>query len=216
MVRSIHVVVPKRELESTLQVLSTSEHVHGLATFYGEGVSMLIFKSDERKLQGTLRRLNNIGVGSRFGTIDVHSLVTTLPSIRRTGSSKKKYRIDDRMSVEEIQDAIDAQSRLTFDFLVMTGIAAILSGTGLVGDSSTTVVASMLVSPLMGPILCLTFGLTSKHDDMIKRGLVNVACGLAVCLGVSAAKQNNTVRRSLTLTPRAGRHRHWHVHYPLL
>jgi uncharacterized membrane protein len=176
--------VPRRELEATLLVLSTSSHVHGLATFYGDGVSMCVFKSDERKMQGTLKRLSNIGVGSRFGTIDVTTLVTTLPSIRSKSGGKKKYKIDDRMSVEEIRSAIESQSRLTFDFLAMTCIAAILSGTGLVGDSSTTVVASMLVSPLMGPILCVTFGLASGNSDMIKRGTVNVLCGLLLCICV--------------------------------
>ena len=234
MVRSIFVTIPKNEHEPTLQVLSMSEHVHGLATFHvsfarcapspcavinnvlrscfhsnphpapvpapapapapapnhrartqGDGVALFIFKSDERKLQVILRRLNNIGVGTRFGTIDVQQLVTTLPSIRKSKwNSRRHYRVDDRMSVEEIKDAIDDQSRLTFDFLAMTTIAAVIAGSGLVGDSGTTVVASMLVSPLMGPLLCVTFGIASKNSDMIKRGLVNKLTGSAICFAV--------------------------------
>ena len=69
----------------------------------------------------------------------------------------------------QIKDAIESQSRLTFDFLAMSGIAATLSGSGLVGDSGTTVVASMLISPLMGPVLAVTFGVASRSDDMVKR-----------------------------------------------
>ncbi|GMH56507.1 hypothetical protein TL16_g02149 [Triparma laevis f. inornata] len=173
------------DVATLVAVLSTSEHVHGLATFTGSGVTLLSFKSDERRLQSTLRRLNNIGVGTRFGTIDVLSLVTTLPSLRRSKyNDPRRYRIDDRMSVEEIKDAIDSQSRLTFDFIAMTSIAAIMSGSGLVGDSGTTVVASMLISPLMGPILCVTFGIASKNDDMIKRGLMNMLAGSAICFGI--------------------------------
>ncbi len=183
MVRKVTVTVPLNEHPTTLSVLQSSDHVHGLATFYGEGVSMLTFTSDERKLQATLRRLNRIGAGSRFGTVDVAPLVATMPTIRR-GKGNRKYRIDDRMSVEEIRDAVDAGSRLTFDFLAMTSIAAIMSGSGLVGDSGTTVVASMLVSPLMGPLLCATFGVASGDMLMAKRGAVNAAVGTLLCLAV--------------------------------
>ena len=189
MVRSVHVTVPKTEHSSTLTVLSTSDHVHGLATLFGDGVTVFAFKSDDRRLQNTLKRLNNIGVGTRFGTIDVMGLVTTLPPIKKhggDGSGKKQYRVDDRMTVEEIRDAIDGQSRLTFDFLAMTVVASLMSATGLVGDSATTVVSSMLISPLMGPILCLTFGVSVRDRDMVKRGIVNatIAVALAFTVGI--------------------------------
>ena len=142
MVRSINVTVPSTEYSDTLQILSTTSHVHSLATFPGSGVTLLTFKADERRLQGILKRPGNIGVGTRFGTIDVTALVTTLPPLRRSKyNDPRRYRIDDRMSVEEIKDAIDGQSRLTFDFIAMTMIAAVMSGSGLVGDSGTTVVA---------------------------------------------------------------------------
>ena len=37
-------------------------------------------------------------------------------------------------------------------------VASLLAGSGLAVNSSVVVVASMLVSPLMGPILAITFG----------------------------------------------------------
>ena len=45
---------------------------------------------------------------------------------------------------------------------------------GLLTDSPVTVVASMLVSPLMGPILAIAFGLTILDFDMVSRGCRNV------------------------------------------
>jgi len=189
MVRSCNVIVPNNELGNVMTVLQNSPDTHGLATFYGEGVAMVTFKSDERKLQKTLNRLSNVGVGVRFGTVDVTALVTCIPNIRRPSShaissQNRKYRVDDRMTVEEIKDAIDAQSRLTFDFLAMTAIAAVMSGSGLVGDSGTTVVASMLVSPLMGPLLCVIFGLASRDRDMVRRGIYNSTAGVILCFSI--------------------------------
>ena len=66
------------------------------------------------------------------------------------------------MAVEEIYEAVDSQSHLTFDYLLFCFVAAMISGVGLITESSVTVVASMLVSPLMGPILGVTFGVTVR------------------------------------------------------
>lgn len=88
------------------------------------------------------------------------------------------------MTVEEIFDTIDNQSHLTFDYLAMVFVAALIAAMGLLTDSSVTVVASMLVSPLMGPILCVSFGAVIKNTEMVKRGLKNEMFGVAICISV--------------------------------
>ena len=40
----------------------------------------------------------------------------------------------------------------------------------------------MLVSPLMGPILAVTFGAKICDGEMVKRGLRNELYGVLVCL----------------------------------
>ena len=49
MVRSVSVTVPTSNSSSTLTVLSSSSHVHGLAAFGGDGVVLYVFKVDERR-----------------------------------------------------------------------------------------------------------------------------------------------------------------------
>lgn len=71
-------------------------------------------------------------------------LISTLSS--QAGKKKRKYKLSDRMTVEEIFENVDSQSHLTFDYLMMVVVAAIIAGVGLISDSSVTVVASMLVS----------------------------------------------------------------------
>jgi uncharacterized membrane protein len=86
------------------------------------------------------------------------------------------------MSVEEIRSSINGQSRLTFDYLVMVAAAALIAGVGIITDSSVTVVASMLVSPLMGPILCAAFGIAVCRWDMVWRGVRNELYGVRIIL----------------------------------
>lgn len=92
-----------------------------------------------------------------------------------------------RMSIHEIFQSIDSSSHLTFDYLAMTAAAAAIAAAGLVQDSSVTVVASMLLSPLMSPILCLTYGAAVGHSEMLRRGVRNESAGVLVALLVGLA-----------------------------
>jgi glucan phosphoethanolaminetransferase (alkaline phosphatase superfamily) len=78
-------------------------------------------------------------------------------------------------------------------------LASLIAGAGLLGDSSTAVIASMLgtcinthkflgvliffvVSPLMGPILSMTFGLATMQMNIVLRGFRNEIIGILVSL----------------------------------
>ncbi|MEO1645087.1 MAG: DUF389 domain-containing protein, partial [Chloroflexota bacterium] len=50
-----------------------------------------------------------------------------------------------------------------------------------------TVVASMLVSPLMGPILCVSYGFSVGRQDMVYLGFRNELWGMFLCLLVVGA-----------------------------
>ena len=95
---------------------------------------------------------------------------------------KKSYVISDRMPVDEIQELIEEGNHLTFDFLALISIASLIAGAGLVGDNVVFVIASMLVSPLMGPILSTTFGLAIQNYDIVYRGLRNEAWGVFISM----------------------------------
>ena len=135
----------------------------------------------------------SIGVGVQDGTIDIiHA--TSMPSFPRSskladGKVKKRkgqFFRDDRLTDDAIYEAVDNVSHLTFDYLAMLLVGSLIAGVGLISDSAVTVVASMLVSPLMGPILCIAFGLTVQDATMMCRGLRNEVIGVGLCFGMGA------------------------------
>ena len=63
-------------------------------------------------------------------------------------------------------------------------IASTIAGTGLLIDSSTTVIAAVLLSPLMGPILSITFGLAINDYRTIIKGARNGCVGILIALTV--------------------------------
>src|SRR4051812_16501901 len=87
----------------------------------------------------------------------IQDYLVTFPLLRSSPSSSSSYnshslRTGDRMSTEEIYELVDSNLHLTFDFLSILTVAAVIAAVGLITDSAVLVVA-MVISPLMGPIL---------------------------------------------------------------
>lgn len=144
------------------------------------------FKTKDKYLQNVLEEINSVGCGRDYGHIDVMQVLLSRPPISTIGeiSGKKKraYRVSERMTVDEISCFIDDGNHLTFNYMILLFMASLIAGTGLLTDSSTTVIASMLVSPLMGPILSITFGCAVRDLETIRRGMRNEVVGIAISL----------------------------------
>ena len=147
---------------------------------------VLAFNASQKHVPQLLAIVASHGIGAQPGTrIAIQDLLTTVPQLRGPQSGEKKrrkYATADRMSIEEIFYSVDSGSHLTFDYLAMVVVAGSIAAAGLLSDSSVTVVASMLVSPLMSPILCITYGIAMNHWEMIRRGFRNEAVGVLLCL----------------------------------
>ena len=62
----------------------------------------------------------------------------------------RSYSSSDRMTLQEIHGIVDGQTHLTCEYLSLVIVAALIASVGLRRNSATTVISSMLVSPLMG------------------------------------------------------------------
>ncbi|KAK2725623.1 uncharacterized protein LOC136032262 isoform X2 [Artemia franciscana] len=87
-----------------------------------------------------------------------------------------------RFAVQQVVDGSRMAGTINFDYSVFLLCAGLLAATGLVENSSVILVASMLVSPIMGPILAGTFGLSIRDKSLYKLGLKNEMISLASCL----------------------------------
>jgi|AntRauMFilla1563_2_1112583.scaffolds.fasta_scaffold92400_1 uncharacterized membrane protein len=68
-----------------------------------------------------------------------------------------------RLAIEEIYTDVNMGSGISFDYVAFVVIASAIAGLGLITNNTVMIVASMLVSPLMGPILAFTV-LTASPD----------------------------------------------------
>ncbi len=90
--------------------------------------------------------------------------------------------------VEAVQQHIEEEGALTERFVLMSALSAGIATLGLLQSSAAVVIGAMLVSPLMGPIAALGFGIASLDGERTIRAaralgigaLVGVLIGMAI------------------------------------
>ncbi|CAF1563468.1 unnamed protein product, partial [Didymodactylos carnosus] len=100
----------------------------------------------------------------------------------KINESDFKKSVRARLMVHQVVAAIRVSTALTFDFVILLILASMLAAFGLLENSTVIIVASMLVSPLMNPILGVVFGLSVREHSLWKCGLRNEVIGLLICL----------------------------------
>ncbi len=72
------------------------------------------------------------------------------------------------------------------DFYILVVGAALLAASGILLDSIPVLIASMVVAPLMWPLLGLSLGIVSKDGRLVGRTLCMLVASMAIALGVAA------------------------------
>lgn len=73
-------------------------------------------------------------------------------------------------------------SQFDFNYTTLLIIAGAIAALGLANNSSATIIASMLVSPLMGPVTSIAYGLSIGDFKMVRMALVTEVVSLVVCV----------------------------------
>lgn len=154
-----------------------------------------------------LRHLNDSGIGVRLNSVvsvlpctlyyqgKQQSMIEDCQSVDKIDECKQKsakpsawdkfvLSVRSRLTVTQVVEGVRADASLTFDFLALLVTAGIVAALGLAENSTIVLVASMLISPLMGPIMAGTFGTVIEDRQLQKMGVLNELFGLLVCLVV--------------------------------
>lgn len=147
----------------------------------------------EGRISGTNESLATFSLVEDLPTTDIlpsNSIETDSTSNDLTLSRKIRKRISEsnfkksvraRLMVHQVVATIRAATTLSFDFVLLICLASMLAAFGLLENSTVIIVASMLVSPLMSPILGIAFGLSVREHSLWRRGLKNELIGLLIC-----------------------------------
>jgi len=91
-----------------------------------------------------------------------------------------------RVSREELYADLTEGLGVSWQFLVMVALAAIVAAIGLIRNSATVIIAAMVIAPLLKPNLALALGTTLGDLDLVRTSvrvnLAGMALGFALAL----------------------------------
>jgi uncharacterized hydrophobic protein (TIGR00271 family) len=163
-----------------------------------ENIIKLTFIADrDTEAETVIARLEHLGIGQDYGSIsmvnlDVHlnsKLSSSIPpslSINKLKGRETSFKqsVKSRLVVQQLLNGVHDACNLSFDFIMLAFLASIIACCGLVTDSPAVIVASMLVSPIMGPISAIAFGTVLKDWKLVKKAILVELVGLCIILFV--------------------------------
>ncbi|XP_053606842.1 uncharacterized protein LOC128673191 [Plodia interpunctella] len=99
-----------------------------------------------------------------------------------TGWTRFMSSVRARTNLAQVLHQVRADAALTFDWIFLLVVAAFVAAIGLVENSTVVLVASMLISPLMGPITAGTLGTAVKDRSLQHMGFMHETLGLFLSL----------------------------------
>ncbi|XP_061714986.1 uncharacterized protein LOC133523428 isoform X2 [Cydia pomonella] len=119
-----------------------------------------------------LHCLTQLGIGVRWKSV-----------VRRKSEEAKRWRsfvesIRSKLTVKQVVDGVRGGGELSFDYLTLILTADSLAALGLVENNASNIVAAMLVSPLMGPVMSITFGTIIADRSLVRSGFESLVLGM--------------------------------------
>jgi uncharacterized hydrophobic protein (TIGR00341 family) len=152
------------------------------ATSYDFGESYRFeCRIDDYQTNFALEELKARGIGVAYGDIVVRP-VSLLISSRKEDDALPKSAGVNRQDILATLGDISGLSRA---YILMNVLAAALAAFGLLNNDVVVIIASMIVAPLLGPIVLTSLGLLSlETTSFIKRGLFAEITGISVTVVV--------------------------------
>lgn len=154
------------------------------ATSYDFGTAFRYeFTIDNYQTNILIEELKARGIGSAYGEIIVRPLELKISSKEKSDTLPES----EGVNREEILANLGNISGFSKTYLLLCALAASLAALGLLNNDAIVIISSMIVAPLMGPIILTSLGLLSlETTSFVKRGIIAEITGISATVIVAA------------------------------
>ena len=189
MSRLVQVMLPAGKQETVLETLDDEgvDYVVVDETSGREYVAVVWFPLPTNAVEPVLDRLREVGIGEDAYTVivDTNTVVS-----RRFEQLEEEYaeseESEDRIAREELTTRASELAPALPSYVIMTTVSAIIATAGLLLDSPSVVVGSMVIAPLIGPAMATAVGSVVNDPEMFKRGVRLQLLGALLAIGGAA------------------------------
>lgn len=87
-----------------------------------------------------------------------------------------------RVSREELHATMTEELRNPAEYAIFTVLSAVFATAGLLLDSATVIVGSMVVSPVLGPAVASSVGTIVDDDSIVRKGIIRQVGGAGIAV----------------------------------
>lgn len=182
--RLVQVLIPEGKRASVVAALDEEEIDYAIFEETGRGdfEAMVQFPVPPSGVEPVLERLRAAGVSE-----DAYTIVLPTETVisRRLDALEERYS-GLRISREELLARAEDLSPATSTYVAFLVLSTIIATTGLLLDSSATIIGAMVVAPLMGPAITASVGTIVDERELISRGVSLQVGGLVLAIAVGA------------------------------
>lgn len=149
----------------------------------GGSVSMRIVV-EEDELSEILEELEKRVTEEKVVVYDVRAAI---PDERKDNGEDEELAIGRfiKSSKEELREIVVGPVNLSFNFIIMVVMSAIVAGIGILQQNVAIVIGAMVIAPFLGPNMLISFGITLGSIKYVYRGLYVAAVATIIAVLIS-------------------------------
>ncbi len=184
------IAIGRRELRQLMRDagVKRDDHIERLVVRSGDAAGIAAEMNEHDLVMLGANNQRAVQLIMELTEIPVVAVVKRAPPLRVWYRKKNSPEWNPRLSPADYVDLIQGLrrgSRLSVDFLIMLGLAAAIASLGLLQDSSAVVIGSMLLAPLMTPMIGIGLSLAQANPKLGWNSLVSIICGFILTLAIS-------------------------------
>ena len=175
--KQLTISIPKEKTKQVVDVIKKRPEFKRVIVLTGVNCNQVTIYLSQYHVNELLNDLDKIGVGVTDGIISVSELDIVKPIHT---INKKHYSKFGALSIEHIYMILSSSIGIDIDFILYLVIATVIAGIGLATDDVLMVVASMLLSPLLNPLLGITYSSVIRDMKLFKNSFKTLLYSLVI------------------------------------
>ena len=144
----------------------------------GRQVFTMVVTNDSR--QSVLDSLQILFESDKNAKILVLPVDASIPRLQENNNEQKK--IDQKTTREELYENVTKGVDLNLNFILMVILSTIVVTIGLSEDNVAVVVGAMVIAPLLGPNIALSFAASIGNRNLIFKSLNSIVIGILISI----------------------------------
>ncbi len=192
--RLLEIVVPEEVTGEVLKIIETAQITNFWQTCSCENRSIIKMIVAAEKTEGLLDTFEK-----KYGRLEEFHMVmvpleASYPSTKEIEEKAEENEKDEqrekkkeplRVSRQELYHDIFDSAKLTNTYMIMIVLSAIVAAIGLIKDNVAVIIGAMVIAPLLGPNVALSFATTIGDGELGRNALKTNIIGMVIAFMVA-------------------------------